>query len=296
MIREARELLAYHARSTARFAEHDVHNVFSKAIRDLQRVGFGELPGKRVLDLGCGQRYAFALQCAAAGADVTALDIDHVRPDALPVAFLRTARRNGIKRATKSAIRRVLWDGRYYRALEGSAGRPLRAFGSSIDFAVADPAGSHLSLPSNSFDMIASNAVLEHVKDVEGFAAEVARLLSSGGYFYTIIHNFYSLSGGHHLEWAFPDERPSANVAPWDHLRESRSPAWTYLNRRRPEQYKDAFGKHLRLLDFTGVGVDHDPGRPEGERFLTTELAAELSGYPRDLLLTRLWRMICQKA
>jgi SAM-dependent methyltransferase len=296
MIREARELLVYHAGSTTRFAEHDVHNVFGKAMRDLRSAGFGALAGKSVLDLGCGQRFAFALQCAAAGARVTALDTDYVRPDALPIALCRIARQNGVKRAVKSAVRRVLWDGRYYAALERSAGKPLRPFRSRIEFAVADPTGAHFPLPSGSFDLIASNAVLEHVTDVPGFAAEVARLLRPGGYFHAIIHNFYSLSGGHNLDWAFPDEHAPTDVPPWDHLRANRFPAWTTLNRLRPEQYRDAFAEHLEIVDFSGAGVDHDLGRPEGGRFLTTEVAAELASYPRDLLLTRLWRMICKKA
>ena len=131
--------------------------------------------------------------------------------------------------------------------------------------------------------------------DVPKFAAEVARLLHSGGYFYAIIHNFYSLSGGHNLEWAFPDESPSSNVPPSDNLRENRFPAWTYLNHWRPEQFKEAFAKHLQILRFQGVGINHDPGEPEGERFLTKEIATQLASYPKDLLITRSWCMICKK-
>lgn len=68
MLREIRELLAYHAWGTERFARHDVENVYRKTLRDLEPFGFGDVAGKRVLDLGCGQRMPFALQCAAAGA------------------------------------------------------------------------------------------------------------------------------------------------------------------------------------------------------------------------------------
>jgi len=296
MLREVRELFSYHSKSTTRFAEHDVHNVFEKAMRGLGQCGFDDIRGKRVLDLGCGQRYPFALQCAAADAKVTALDVNYVQPDFLPLAFYRAMKHNGIKRAVKSTLRRVLWDSRYYDALEASAARPLRSHRSRIHFVVSDPISVSYPLPSNSFDLIASNAVLEHVLDVPGFAADVARLLDSGGFFYAIIHNFHSLSGGHNLEWAFPDESPSIHVPPWDHLRENRFPAWTYLNHYKPEQFKDAFSKHLSVLHFEGVGINHDPGEPEGERFLTPDVAAELTSYPRDLLLTRSWCMICRKA
>lgn len=295
MLREVRELYTYHAKSTVRFAEHDVHNVFEKTIRDLKPYGFNEIRGKSVLDLGCGQRYPFALQCAAYDAKVTALDINYIKPEFLPFAFYHMVQHNGIKRAAKSTLRRVLWDKRYYHTLETSAAKPLLSRHARINFVVADPTSAHYPLPSSTFDLIVSNAVLEHVLDVPKFAAEVARLLKTGGYFYAIIHNFYSLSGGHNLEWAFPDELPSSNVPPWDHLRQNHFPAWTSLNRYTPEQFKDAFAKDLSLLRFEGVGIHHDTDEAEGERYLTADIAAELKSYPRDLLLTRSWCMVCRK-
>jgi SAM-dependent methyltransferase len=294
MLREVQELFTYHSKSTARFAEHDVHNVFEKAMRDLKQCGLNDIRGKRILDLGCGQRYPFALQCAAEGGIVTALDINYIKPDFLPFAFYRTTEHNGVKRAIKSMLRRALWDRGYYRELEIIAAKPLCSFQSKIDFIVSDPTSANYPLPTNSFDLIGSNAVLEHVADVSKFSAEVARLLDSAGYFYAIIHNYYSLSGGHNLEWAFPDEYPSSKVPPWDHLRQNRFPAWTYLNRWTPEQFREAFAENFQVLHFESVGINHDSGELEGERFLTTEIAAELGAYPRDLLLTRAWCLICR--
>jgi SAM-dependent methyltransferase len=295
MLREMRELFSYHSKSTTRFAEHDVHNVFIKAISDLKLCGLDEIGGKRVLDLGCGQRYPFALQCAANDAIVTALDINYTKPDFLLLAFYRTIKHNGFKRAVKSLLRRALYDNDYFQALEISANKSLRSHISEIRFIVSDPTSGNYPLLPNSFDLIASNAVLEHVADVPQFAAEVARLLTGGGFFYAIIHNFYSLSGGHNLEWAFPDERPARNVPPWDHLRENRFPTWTFLNRWKPDRFKEAFSKDLQILRFEPVGINHDPDEPEGQSFLTTDIAAELISYPRDLLLTRSWCMICKK-
>lgn len=295
IMREVRELWAYHSRFSRRFGEHDFHNVFEKTLRDLRAVGFRKLKGRRILDLGCGQRFPFALQCAASGAVVTALDIDYIKPDFLPLAFFRTMKCNGFKRAVKSALRRLIFDKVYYKALETATGKPLRLFQSRITFVVADPESSHYPLPSESFDLITSNAVVEHIADVPCFAGEIQRLLVEGGYFYAIIHNFYSVSGGHNLEWAYPDEHPSSRVPPWDHLRENRFPSWTYLNRLKPEEYRTAFAAHLEVLLFEGRDIHHDPGRLEGERFLTPEIADELSSYSRELLLTRAWCIICRK-
>jgi SAM-dependent methyltransferase len=221
MIREMRALFSYHSQFTERQARHDCLNVFGKAMRDLGQVGFTNLTDKRVLDLGCGQRFPFALQCAAAGAEVTALDLDYVKPNVWPLAFAEIWKHNGPKRALKSMVRRVLFDRRYYAALEDAAEQPLRSFVPKISFVMADPQAASYPLPDKQFDLIASNAVVEHVADVELMASEIRRLLIGRGYFHAIIHNFYSLSGGHAPEWAYPDERPSNKVPPWDHLREN---------------------------------------------------------------------------
>lgn len=295
MLREFKELVSVHSGWTQRFAEHDVQSVFNKTVRDLNQYGFSSMEDKRVLDLGCGQRFPFALQCAAAGARVTALDLNYMKPDSFPSYFIHTAQHNGLKRAAKSSLRRLMWDSRYYEVLEENAGKPLRSYAPRIEFVVSDPTSTVYQLPSGAFDLIASNAVLEHVADVPAFAAEVARLLDSGGLFYGIIHNYFSLSGGHNMDWAYADEAPPDDVPPWDHLREQRYPNWVYLNKLKPEEFQAAFGYHLDLLCFDGVGIHHELNEPEGERFLTPEIEAELSQYPRELLLTRAWRIIARK-
>jgi len=295
IVREISDLIKYHTLNTQRFAKHECLNVFGKAIKDLKSAGFDSLSGKTVLDLGCGQRFPFALQCASGEADVTALDLDYVKPDVLLLAFLRTAKYNGLKRASKSILRRVLFDRSYYEALEDSAGQSLRDFSTKINFSIADPQANQYPFPDNSFDLIASNAVIEHVENVTIFASEISRLLRNRGYFYGIIHNFYSLSGGHNLEWAFPNDHPSEKVPQWDHLRENRFPSWAPLNRLRPEEYKKAFYEYLDILLFEGRDINHDPGGLEGEQFLTPEVSTELASYPRVLLLTRSWCIICQK-
>ena len=295
MLREVRDLLRYHSQSTTLFAEHDVNNVYRKALGTLEAVGFNDLRGKRVLDLGCGQRYPFALQLAAAGATTTALDVNHVAPGRETAAFLQTLRQNGPKRALKSTVRRAMFDGRYYRALERTSGLPLRSYASQIQFVVADPTQATYPLPPASLDLIVSNAVVEHVPDVPRLAVEVARLLVPGGLFYAVIHNFYSLSGGHNLEWAYPDQHPSQRVPPWDHLRENKYPTWVHLNRLTPEQYRETFGAVLDVVHYQAIGLDHEPDTPEGERFLTPEVAKELADYPREWLLMRSWCMVCKR-
>ncbi|MBU4446607.1 class I SAM-dependent methyltransferase [bacterium] len=295
ILHEIKDVFTYNLRFTERIARHACHNAFKKTLRDLELVGFTELHRKNVLDLGCGQRYPFALLCAAHGANVTALDISYVKPDILPLLFVLALKHNGFKRAIKSCFRRLLFDKHYYRVLEACAGKELLPFRKEIVFLTADPKKANYSLPSETFNLITSNAVLEHVADVSGFASEVKRMLRVGGYFYGYIHNFYSLSGGHNLGWAFPDENPSEIVPPWDHLLENRFPAHVYLNRYKPEQFEKAFSRHLEVKVFEARDVNHDAGGKEGERFLAGQVAKELAEYARELLLTRSYCIICQK-
>ena len=294
-LREARDLFRFHWRDTDRLAEHDVRTVFGKTMRALAAAGMPSIAGRRVLDLGCGQRYALALQCAAAGADVTALDVNVVEPVAWPSAFVRTLRHDGLVRAMKSLVRRALFDARYYREIERVSGMPLRAQRSRVRFVAARADAAEYPLPPESFDVIVSNAVVEHVADVPRYAAEVRRMLVPGGYFCALIHNTFSLSGGHHRDWSFPAVPRTRRVPPWDHIRANRYPVPILLNKLMPDQYKDIFAKELTVLAFDALGPTFEPNEPEGAEFLTPDVAADLTAYPRDLLLTRWWRIVGRK-
>ena len=295
VLTQTRELLEYHTKWTRRFAEHDVRNVFEKAGRDLTSAGFGGFLGKRVLDIGCGPRFALALQCAAHGARVTALDTKYVTPDFLPVYLWRTLVHDGMRGVLKAALRRSVFDHTYYAALERASGMRLHRLADELEFVAADEGRDQYALPSGTFNLITAIAVMEHLRDVRAFAKEIRRLLVPGGFFYAMIHNYYCLSGGHNPEWAYPDDAPSRRVPPWDHLRHRRYPASVFLNGLKPVEYVSAFEKHLEVLVFERRGANHDVGGLEGEHLLSSELHSELSVYPRELLLTRCWCLICRR-
>jgi SAM-dependent methyltransferase len=296
IFQEIKDIYHYHERSTRDFAKHDYNNVYKKAIKDLGAFGFGSVKGKEVLDLGCGARFPFSLLAASEGANITALDISYVKPHALPVFFWKIARANGIKRAAKSVMRKALFDKMYLKQMEASAGMDLSPFIPKINFILADPTAADYPLPSDKYDLIASNAVLEHVDNVKKYFVEVSRLLKKGGLSYGHIHSYYSISGGHNLECAFPDTSPSSRVAPWDHLRSNQYPTHIYLNKLKPEDYKAAAAASLEVLLFEGRDINHNSGGLEGEKFLTPEVQIELPQYPRELLLTRSYCIICRKS
>ena len=295
LLQEIKDIYNYHQRSTKDIAIHDYNNVYKKAIKHLDTFGLGSVKGKEILDLGCGARFPFSLLAASEGANITALDISYVKPHALPVFFWKIARANGIKRAAKSVVRKALFDKLFMKQMEYCAGMDLYQFIPKINFILADPSASDYPLPSNKYDLIASNAVLEHVEDVKKYFAEVSRLLKKGGLGYGLIHNYYSISGGHNLECAYPDTNPSKRVEPWDHLRSNNYPTHIYLNKLKPEDYKAAAAASLEILLFEGRDIDHNQGGFEGEKLLTPEVQAELSQYPKELLLTRSYCIICRK-
>ena len=110
---ELKQIYNYNFRYTERIAAHDYLNVFQKALRDSKLAKFRSLSGKKVLDLGCGQRYPFALQCATKGAKVTALDINYVKPDMLFLYLFRCHIHDGLKRAIKFLLRKIFFDKHY---------------------------------------------------------------------------------------------------------------------------------------------------------------------------------------
>lgn len=102
----------------------------------------GDVRGKRVLDLGCGDGW-FSVILAKRGAHVTAFDVS--------IEAIRTAQ----QRAAANDVT------------------------DRTDFAVAS--AYHLPFATDSFDLIAGMAILHHVTEKETVARELRRILKPGG-------------------------------------------------------------------------------------------------------------------
>jgi SAM-dependent methyltransferase len=160
--------------------------------------------------------------------------------------------------------------------------------------------GEELPFVSQSFDVVLSNAVLEHVSDIGALSGEMARVTKDGGICYHLWHNYYSLYGAH-----VPED--IALSTPWGHLRnDDRVRDWlalsgTYLNETLPDEIsrilsRDFDGVALHGLDRNHniSGIDSSYER-EGESLLTEEIRDELKTYPEDLLLTRAYAFLGRK-
>ncbi len=130
-----------------------------------------DLSGLSVLELGPGRNFGSMLICQALGARVAVLDkyLAKWDPSYHPRFYA------GLKAAAGKRLPRAKWDG-----LDAilAAGRHLREI---IAQHACDLAAPPSDLPDNSFDVIVSNAVLEHVGDTCLTACELARLTRAGG-------------------------------------------------------------------------------------------------------------------
>jgi SAM-dependent methyltransferase len=238
--------------------------------------GFETLDGIRLLDVGCGDRAPFSLLAASEGARVTAIDLLPVELSRRrPLMWLRLLRARGPAAALRQAVRDALHTWRYHRTLARASGRRLDP--ERIDLRVMN--AESLDFPNDSFELVVSSAVWEHLHDVRSATREVQRVLRPGGIAYIQVAMFPSLQGGHHAEWHDTSPGVVRTIRPWDHIREDGRPLPLYCNGWREDQYREVFETEATILDW-------EPGESRGAEYLTPELRAELATYSeRDLLL-----------
>jgi len=266
------------------FAHNDYHHVFRGALKCLQTYTTKELHDARVLEIGCGQRFGTTLLFHSIGVRIVGVDYEVV-PTPLSWSGVKAlAKTSGVGRAAKSALRSLLFDRQYYTTLERELGRPLQFRG--VDVRRMDARA--LAFDNASFDYVFSNAVFEHIDDVEAATREVARVLVPGGIARIGVHLFPSLSGGHHPDWAYPDDRASTHVAPWDHLRDRRHLAPVYLNELRENSFLSIFRQHFTILEVSAAY--------EGKEILSHSIINELSDYSEEELIKRSISVVMRRA
>ena len=270
-------------RGNEEFALHDYHNVFLEAKNGLEQYIEKDIADVRILEVGCGQRFCVTLLFHSLGTDVVGIDTDYVDPRFSLSGLLSIWKINGFERFVKTIIRHAFFDKTYYRTLAKEFGRPLKM--NDVDVRAMNACA--LEFPENHFDYTYSNAVFEHIDDIEPATSEIARVLVPGGIANIGIHLFPSLSGGHNFEWSRPDKKPSQSVPPWDHLRQNLFPTHAYLNKLREKDYIAAFSKHFSILNIES--------HYEGEQLLTEDIQTELSDYSREDLLKRSVRLVMRK-
>lgn len=88
----------------------------------------------------------------------------------------------------------------------------LESYGLSKDF-IKKASGEDISFKDNTFDVIYSTMVLEHVKDPEKVIKESIRVLKKGGYLQFVIPNYGSFWEGHYgILWPPNLSKPLAKI------------------------------------------------------------------------------------
>lgn len=267
-------LLRYKLRNRDQFAKVK-YEAFKRIQHELElRLG-GPLHGRTLVEVGCGQWQANASLFAAEGNDVVAVDPE--LPPRSVRQFFGLLGKAGSQRAVKTLLNELFFRRHFDRSLFALAGA-RRTKNRARCFRVG---GERIPLRDGTADAVFSDNVFEHIPDVPSVVDEMHRVLKPGGIVFLIIHPFAAYSGGHHLETIQHGENSNAHsrIPPWDHLRRNLYPSGVYLNRLRANDYLQTLEKRFTTLRW-------DKLQPEGERFLTQEILAELPGYDREELLT----------
>jgi SAM-dependent methyltransferase len=246
----------------------------------------------RVLEIGYGTRPLRMLWLWHHGVDVRGIDLDFPLLKFSLARLADMARTNGPERALKSAVRYFVVDRPQYRAMRDELiARKRLAPDTSFwgDFAnrltVRNGADPTFWADAGKFDLIYSVDVFEHVPrpELEAVASQMAGALRPGGVALIRPDLFTGISGSHRPEWYKETlgDKTKQRIAPaWDHLRQNRYPANSYLNKLRLADYEAIFARHLVIAE--KKPIDYGLGR----EFLTPEVRDELADYGDDELLT----------
>jgi len=242
---------------------------------DIEKALGGPLAGRDILEIGPGQKkaqlYYFARNNRYVGID---LDVP-IETLTLP-ALWRIYRANGAARAVKTLGRRVLG---VDAAFEKELGKHIDIKTITAELHHMD--ASQLTFADNSFDVVYSISVFEHLPDVSAVMGEIARVLRPGGVAYIVTHLYTSDTGIH--DPRLFGERD--DIPYWSHLRPELAHLVQpncYINKLRLADYRPAFEGA-----WPGATLTHSTNNDRAKAALAEARAAgALSGYSDEELLT----------
>lgn len=240
----------------------------------------------KVMEIGYGARPFRACAMYAHGAEAYGIDIERPLLAGDAHTFFEIARDNGIERALKSLVRRVLYDSDESRAFEKSFGCSFADALKNIKLVVGDASDPDAwsSIP-NDLDLVYSEDVFEHIpkENLDAVLQCIILHLRRDGLMLIRPNIWTGITGGHFVEWyqtnANKNERKRR--PPWSHLVTGRGEPTVYLNKMTLSAYSELFSRHCDIIDVInaeyGLGAD----------LLTDEMLAGIPAtFSRDDLLT----------
>jgi SAM-dependent methyltransferase len=287
-VREAVEMARMHAQRRQFDAERYPYDALVAEYSSiLQRYGRATVERQRVLEIGFGARpfrLAWLFNC---GIDVTGVDLDVPLTKLTPQNVMRIARKSGWTRAAKSAGRYLLSDVKEWKFLEELFRKAHNAeFRFPADrLVVADATTDAFWDHARTFGLIYSEDVFEHIPKagLGNLVKRMASALRPDGLAIIRPNVFTGITGGHHVEW-YPHRLPETEAIrptePWEHLRQNRRPANTFLNGMSRSEYAELFAPHFEIVENRVMHPDL------GRQYMTDEIRAELSAYGDDELFS----------
>ena len=249
---------------------------FENLIKNVNRLGVNT-NNIRTLEIGCGKAYWLTLLLHNYGLHVTGIDTEFTSSSNQFSKYISIYRDNGLERMLRTFVWDKFYSKPYYQKLASLSPFPLKF--NNVD--VRRMSITDANFPDNTFDLVVSHEVFEHIDDIHKTVLTLNRIIKPEGITYIYVHNFTSLSGGHHIDWKYPDTEPSDTVPPWDHLRNRQFPDIpSWLNKLRESNYRIEFEKYMEVIEWI-------PAEKEGEKLLTPDIRAELSDYDEHELLTK---------
>jgi len=253
----------------------------------LKRHGRHAVGDQRVLEIGFGARPFRLAWLFNRGIDVTGVDLDMPLIKWTPINMLRVARKSGWMRASKSSLRYFLTDIKEWQFLAD-----LFRKEHGVDFrfpadrlVVADASTEEFWDRVGKFGFIYSEDVFEHIprESLENLVERMAAALRPDGLAVIRPTVFTGITGGHHLEWyahKLSERDETRSTEPWEHLRQNRRPANTFLNGMTRREYVELFTPHFEILENRAMHPDL------GREHMTDAIRAELSAYEDDELFS----------
>jgi len=233
--REFAALLALYRQNSAALVGRSIAQV-TEVLDEIAELQGHPVIDRDILEIGSGQK---SIQLAVMNMQNRAIGIDRESSSGdLDIRYLvRTVKTDGFMRASKTVARKIFGIDRVIRE---ECCRQLDLDNWPV-LNIIQMDASNMSFPDDSYDVVFSRAVFEHIADPAAVLREIARVLRRGGVFYCLLHLYTSYSGCHDARIL---SGHSGDMPLWAHLREQhkhRIVENTYLNRLRLSEWQRIF-------------------------------------------------------